>query len=177
MMIEKVTGKSAGDEITQRTIDRLGLKNTEFATGPQMTGSYSHGYWSDPETGKLADITRINPSMAWTAGCMVSNLADLETWVKALLDGKLVSQEALKEQMTFVDTGMPFVKYGLGVFEVNGYVGNGGAIPGFNSAMFRHPDRKDTVVSMFNKDPVDSGKAVAMTDALFALTGAMASEK
>lgn len=177
MIIEKVTGKSAGAEITARTIDKLGLEHTEFATGPDMTGKYSHGYRENPTSGQLEDITRINPSMAWTAGCMVSNLIDLETWLEALVDGKLVSKDSLKEQMTFVDTGMPFVKYGLGVFEVNRYVGNGGAIPGFNSAMFRHPTRKDQVVCMFNKDPIDCGKALAMTDGVFQLLGAMAGEK
>ena len=177
MIIEKVTGKSAGDAIAAATIVKLDLKNTEFATTPEMTGDYAHGYWPDPSSGKLTDITSINPSMAWTAGCMVSNLEDLKTWVAALVDGKLVSKASLKEQMTFVDTGMPFLKYGLGVFEVNGYVGNGGAIPGYNSAMFRHPATKRTVVCMFNEDPCDGGKAVAMTDGLFGLTGAMAQEK
>lgn len=177
MLIEKVTGNSAGAEITKRTVDELGLKHTEFATGPDMTGEYAHGYWDDPATAKLADITRINPSMAWTAGCMVSDAADLGVWVEAVVKGKLVSDASLKEQMTFVETGMPFVKYGLGVFEVNGYVGNGGAIPGYNSAMFRHPKKDTQVVCMFNKDPVAGGQAVAMTEGLFGLAGAVAGEK
>lgn len=174
MIIEKISGRSAAQEVKSRIIDRLGLKNTEFATTPEMTGSYSHGYWDDPSTGKLSDITRISPTIAWTAGCMVSNIADLEVWLDALVGGTLLSKAAHKEQMTFVETGTPFMKYGLGVFEVNGYVGNGGAIPGYNSAMFKHPTRGDAVVCMFNKHPVDGGKAVAITDGLFGLLQVMA---
>jgi D-alanyl-D-alanine carboxypeptidase len=174
MIIEKVTGRSAGREITSRIIDRLGLKDTEFPTGSKMTGSYSHGYWSSPQTGKLTDVTWISPSIAWTAGGMTSTIADMSTFLDALVGGKLVSKAAYEAQMTFIETGMPFVKYGLGVMQVNKYVGNGGSIPGFNSAMFKKPPDGEKVVCMFNKDPSDSGVDVAMTSGVFGLMAAMA---
>lgn len=177
MIIEKVTGNDVEGELKKRVIDKLGLKATSFPTGPEITGPYAHGYLDDPKTGKLKDVTGYDPSHAWTAGAMISNLYDLRTWVEALADGRLLSKKAHGEQMTWVDTGMPFVSYGLGVFKLNDYVGHGGSIFGYNSAMFTRSPEKKTVVCMVNKDPVDEeGRAVAMVDLFGDIYPALAGE-
>lgn len=156
MIIEQVTGNEIGGEIQSRIIDRLGLENTSFPDNRDMTGEYSHGYMADEENGKLEDITStFDPSLAWAAGAMISNLDDLETWARAVAGGDLLSEETQKERLSWVDAemgGLDF-QYGLGIGHVEGFVGHGGDVPGYSSALFHDTEKDATVVVLLNKNP------------------------
>jgi len=47
MISRKLTGSTAGKEITSRIIDKLGLKNTSFPTAAEMPAPFMHGYMPD----------------------------------------------------------------------------------------------------------------------------------
>jgi len=156
MIIEQVTGNKIAHEYQSRIIDKLGLENTSFPDNRDITGEHGHGYMTDGESGELEDITStFDPSLAWAAGAMISNLDDLETWARALAGGDLLGEEAQKERLSWVDAemgGLSF-QYGLGIGHVEEFVGHGGDVPGYSSSIFYNPDEDATVVVLFNKNP------------------------
>lgn len=156
MIIEKVTGGKAGDEITTRIIDRLGLKNTSFPMTPDMPDPYMHSYLpakGEPnDSGNLVNYSIYSPTPFWTAGGTVSNLDDLKTWALALATGKLVSKQMHAEQLKFSTPNTE--SYGLGVMNAGGIaVGHSGEVPGYNSSMYYFPTSKATSITLINRYP------------------------
>lgn len=158
MIIEKVTGNKAGEEITRRIIEPLGLKNTSFPVTPDIAGKHSNGYVYMDGKG-LVDYTRLNPDIPWTGGAIVSSLSDMKIWAKALAEGKLLSKKMFAEQIDWVDTGAGATKYGLGVMNVDGFIGHHGAIFGFNSVFLYYPEEEATIVVFANQSTNSSNEA------------------
>jgi len=167
MIIEQVTGNKIGDEIQNRILDKLELKNTSFPYGPEMTGNYSRGYVQKQEGGALEDFTETDPSAPWAGGAMISNLYDLKVWAKALAEGSLLSEATQQQRLTWVDwpqlplEGMNGA-YGLGITCMGRLVGHSGTILGYNSAMFHLPSRNATIVVLLNKGNPGAGDACAV---------------
>ncbi len=146
MIIEQVTGSTIEKEITKRIIKPLKLKNTSVPTTPFMTGKHMHGYLDKDDDGILEDITTLDPSSTWAAGGMVSNVNDLSIWVKALVEGSLISQSSHEQQLN--NQG-----YGLGLTYADGYYGHEGHILGFNSCMLYDPIHEVTIIVVLNRQP------------------------
>lgn len=164
MIIEQVTGNAVEAEIRQRIIEPLGLESTTFPAGPDMTGEYSRGYYADEDSGELVDVTNAyDPSWAWTAGAMVSELTDMKTWVRALGSGEFLSKSVQNERLNWTDTKLEDVplKYGLGIMSVGGLLGHAGDLPGFSSAAFYLPSKDATIIVWLNKEPSDKA-AIAL---------------
>lgn len=92
------------------------------------------------ETSELKDMTYYNPSLANSAGDMISNADDLNKFFSFLLSGKLLKERELKEMLTTVPIEEKGLGdgYGLGIYETklpNGVSvwGHGGSIPGFTT--------------------------------------------
>jgi D-alanyl-D-alanine carboxypeptidase len=163
MMIEKVTGNKIEDEITRRIINPLGLKNTIYPVTPYLEGQYSHGYMSDTLTGELIDVTVIDPSIPWAAGCMISDLPDLKIYAKALANGIMISPELQKERLKFINTGVSkFVGYGLGIFSLEGFLGHNGGITGYNTTMCYDTELDALILVSVNEYGADGGKSDAV---------------
>lgn len=139
LLIEQVTGHRYADELRDRILTPLGLSDTYLpATGetglrdPHLTGYAT-------VDGNVTDQTRIEPSMPWTSGALVSTGADLNRFFTALLAGQVVPQTQLRQMLDGVDMGNgDGMSYGLGI----GYsqlpcgaqfVGNVGGVPGFTA--------------------------------------------
>ncbi len=99
LIIEQVTGQTAGEAITERIIDPLGLTGTSFPTTPEMPAPYAHGYEAPAPGDPLRDVTRSNPDIPWTAGAMISTLADVHTWASALANGTLLGADLQQERL------------------------------------------------------------------------------
>jgi D-alanyl-D-alanine carboxypeptidase len=141
LIVQQVTGRPIGEEITTRVIDRLGLADTYWPEYDDQTihGPHPHGYWPGPD-GKLVDVTEQDVSMGWAAGQLVGTPRDLNTFLTELLDGELLEPAQLEQMKTLVDapdfdtTGTG--RYGLGIatFELScGGVAwtHGGNAPGY----------------------------------------------
>jgi D-alanyl-D-alanine carboxypeptidase len=86
LVIEAVTGRSAEQEITDRILRPLGLTRTTLPrTDPRIHGRHLHGYDLSHR-----DVTVFSPSYDWTAGAMISTLADLAAFDRALFGGLLL---------------------------------------------------------------------------------------
>jgi D-alanyl-D-alanine carboxypeptidase len=147
-------------EVRRRIIAPLGLRHTSFPlTNPDIRGRHSHGYVIDPppESGlpAILDTTRLNPSMAWAAGAIVSTLDDVADFHLALFTGRLLAPEQQRELQTTVAAG-PGVGYGLGVLELQTSCGpawghDGGMPTGVNISL-TSPDGSRQAALMANRD-------------------------
>jgi D-alanyl-D-alanine carboxypeptidase len=168
MIAEQVTGNAIEDEMQVRIIEPLGLSGTSFPTTPDMPEGHARGYVLQ-EDGKMADYTRVSPSVPWAGGAMISTLQDLKTWVKALATGELLSDEMHGEQLDWVE--VPELanvegKYGLGIMSLGGFQGHNGAIFGYNSTVLYLPDDDATIVVLLNKSTNSSQESMLIFIAL-----------
>ena len=132
MIIEKVTGNKIEDEVKNRILRPLQLKNTTFPLNyPGMPCPYCHGYELDDE--KIwEDVTVYSPSLLWTAGAIISDMEDMKIWVKAYTTGITNSAITQKERLTWVDTMRgKHLKFGLGIGNTNGWLGYTGGTRGY----------------------------------------------
>ncbi|WP_409492065.1 serine hydrolase domain-containing protein [Amycolatopsis sp. cmx-11-12] len=143
LLVEKLTGKPYGKAVEQRILKPLHLSDTEVpGDNVDIRGPHAHGYVT--VAGKPNDVTRINPSVAWAAGEIISTTRDLDTFGVALASGKLLKPAQQREisKTTTVSPG-----YGLGL-EVQTLPcgskvwGHGGGIPGYSSQLLTTPDTK-----------------------------------
>ncbi|GAB3447085.1 hypothetical protein GCM10027517_30380 [Phycicoccus ginsengisoli] len=98
MLVEKVTGHSLAAELASRVLDPLGLRHTFLAATTRMPVPSVHSYVG--EQGRLVDATddlAFGPSGAST---VVSTMADLTTFLRALLGGGLLQPSMLREMTT-----------------------------------------------------------------------------
>jgi len=160
MIVEAATGHRLGRELTRRILRPLGLRDTVFPVNrPTIPRPYARGYSIDPfgqPDGPLLDFTVFNPSLAWAAGALVSNLGDLERFFRALLGGRLLPPRLLAAMTTPVPTGQPGFGYGLGLIVIDTptgrLLGHDGAIPGFLNIVLSTEDGRRQVGVMMNEE-------------------------
>ncbi|WP_062964706.1 serine hydrolase domain-containing protein [Nocardia africana] len=170
MIIEKITGRSYQQEITDRILRPLRLPDT---TAPQvdttMPGPHSHGYIAVPAPGggsRLVDITEQNPG----AGGMISTAADLDRFLVSLFSGRLLPPPQMHELFTVPDvpylggatsdSGRNRAYYSAGLMRVtlaNGVTvwGKTGSTYGYTDGMFTTRDLGRRLVYSFT--PVTGG--------------------
>ncbi|MCK1819112.1 beta-lactamase family protein [Streptomyces sp. XM83C] len=121
MIVERVTGRPYGEEIRRRIIAPLHLRATSVP-GTRTTlprpASRAYGKLAETTTGPSYDVTELNPSMAWAAGEMISDSADLNRFYTALLTGRLLPPRQLAEMKdTRPVPDAAGERYGLGLIE------------------------------------------------------------
>ena len=160
MILEKVSGQRIQDLYAQKLYSPLHLRNTIWPTSGQMPSPYASGYTRQTLDNTRANATNRNPSWAFTAGELISTMADLRTWVTSYTTGSLVSPEMQKERLTWVTLppNTPSRHYGLGIGEDHGWLGHTGELPGYNTAAYYLPAKRAVVVVMVNSD-IPVGKA------------------
>jgi D-alanyl-D-alanine carboxypeptidase len=148
-IIQRITGHTPAAEISARLLKPLGLRDTYFPTlDPFLRGPHLHGYdLSEP----MRDLTTFSPSYDWTAGAMVSTVADLSTFNQALFAGRLLPAAQQRELLTTVPSS-PTSAYGLGVERLqspcgdDGLWGATGSGPGFSTVSLSTPDGRRQLV-------------------------------
>lgn len=152
LILEAVSGESAAAAITNEVIKPLGLHHTSFATTAALPNPFSQGY-NEGAGGALENTTAFNPNVFWTAGAMVSNLADLQKYGRALGSGALLSPELQAERLEFCPVpyslgGPTEFGYGLGMISFGSWLGHDGSVPGFGSETFYEPQTGAVIAGM-----------------------------
>jgi len=185
LIIEKVTGKSIIQAVHDYTVKRLGLFRTEFPLDPGIQSNYMHGHadfngdgklssyngnerqtpYLDPNNGSTIPafpaqeiVSYLDPSASWAAGAMISNHDDLAKWIKAYVDGDLLTNKTLQSQVlsdclpSAPDYG---ASYCLGMVKVTWpfnttdptkwWFGHLGQINGYDNAVFRNTSKNITI--------------------------------
>ncbi|MET9680087.1 serine hydrolase domain-containing protein [Streptomyces coeruleorubidus] len=158
LVIEKVTGRKLADVIHERVLRPAGLHHTLFPQNDEFPEPHPRGYTDQTLSGEVEDVTNWNPSWAWAAGAMISNLHDLRRWAKVVATGELLSPETQAQRLRTLPTGYPGTTYGLGILETNGWIGHNGSIPGYETVTVYLPSQKATLVIMLNTDVMSGGQ-------------------
>jgi D-alanyl-D-alanine carboxypeptidase len=155
MLVEKLTRHTLADEFARRIIDPLHLAHTFVATDASFPTAFSRSYSAD-KAGKRVDTTADLALGAVGSGSIVSTAADMTTFFRALLGGRLLPAELLTEMKTSspqsVVAGTP---YGLAMEHHTTpcgvtAVGHGGAIGGYLTDVYASDDGRTVVVYVQN---------------------------
>ena len=170
-IVEKVTGHTLASELKRRVFDRAGLRATTFDTRPTIAGRHMHGYF--PLSKRLTDLSVLSPTAAWAAGAIVSSAGDVARFYRALLQGRLVRADLLREMETTVPMGFASNDYGLGLwrtgtialsrtpFPCGAAWGHNGDWIGYNTNAFSSKDGTRQFVLFVNRDEAAFTPAIA----------------
>ncbi|MGF3102873.1 serine hydrolase domain-containing protein [Rossellomorea sp. DUT-2] len=174
MIAEKLSGKSIEYLLDQWIFQPLHLERTYFPITNDLRKPYATGCSrATPDltdfSDEISEITNLNISIIWTAGALISNPIEIQTFMKALFNGQLLSEESLTEMMCFLEADDPKHSYGLGIqqytFEDGRQaVGHQGGIHGYESVTLYYPDCEMYLTVIVNQMPIG---VVAIADQLF----------
>lgn len=158
MLIEKLTGKPVAKEYQRRIISPLGLRNTSYVhPDVRIAGLHVRGYLHPDEVGEpLVDSTEQTVSWAQSAGAIISSPADLNTFVTALMRGRLLSPKMLEAMTTVTPTDTTNTRfYGLGLRRYDlscgtQIYGHTGTVQGFYTYAFATADGRRSLSAMAN---------------------------
>lgn len=180
-IIKAITGKDISEEISDRIIKPLSLRNTFYIkTYPKSNVKYpkhvmsGYYYTTDDKFRFFENWTDIiDFSMSWgnAAGSITANSIDLNNFIRSLFAGKLLNPDQLKKLTTMVDTntGDELTEgvnekstsgYGLGIAAIYNSTlkeieyHHGGGTFGFRSQMRYFPSIKASYVIAFNSSEV-----------------------
>ncbi|MGW0389982.1 serine hydrolase domain-containing protein [Streptomyces sp. NPDC003042] len=158
MLIEKATGNRVATEYERRVIRPLGLRNTAYVhPGTTVKGLHARGYLHPDQPGAaLVDSTEQTASWAQSAGAVISNPADLNTFMSALLGGRLLSSRMLDAMVAMSPTDATKTRfYGLGLRRYDlscgaSVYGHTGTVQGFYTYAFATRDGRRSLAAMAN---------------------------
>ncbi|MGW1865908.1 serine hydrolase domain-containing protein [Streptomyces mauvecolor] len=152
LVVEKASGMPLNQYIEQNVVKPAGLTHTSFPTDAAFPSPHAQGYTNQTLSGKVEEATDWNPSWGWAAGAMISNLSDLKSWATTLATGTLLSHKTQAERLKTISTGIPGAGYGLGIFNIQGWIGHNGSLPGYEALTMYLPEAKATVTLVLNTD-------------------------
>ena len=147
MILETVTHDTVAHQLETRIFNPLHLTQTSFPTvSPLMPTPYAHGYtlvkgaWVDQSV-------LFPPSLTWTAGVMISDVADMRRWVEAYVGGTQNAAATQRARLTCLPTTAPTLKFGLGIGCSAGWYGYTGGLSGYNTAAYYLPSARTTIIA------------------------------
>ncbi|MFI9237129.1 serine hydrolase domain-containing protein [Streptomyces sp. NPDC053079] len=152
LVVEKAGGRPLKNAIQEKVLEPAGLHHTLFPAGAEFPSPHAHGYTDQTASGAVEDATDWHPSWAWAAGAMISDLQDLRTWAPVVATGTLLTPRTQAERLKTLPTGIPGAGYGLGIFNVQGWIGHNGSLPGYESLTIYLPEERATLVVLLNTD-------------------------
>ncbi|MFJ9591366.1 serine hydrolase domain-containing protein [Streptomyces virginiae] len=158
LVIERVTGRPLADVIDKDVVEPAGLNRTFFPTGAEFPRPHAQGYTDQTASGKVEVSTDWDPSWAWAAGAMISDLQNLRSWARTLATGTLLTPETQAQRLKTTSVGIPGAGYGLGLFDVQGWIGHNGSLPGYESLGVYLPQAQATMVVILNTDILHDGQ-------------------
>ncbi|MFF2777524.1 serine hydrolase domain-containing protein [Streptomyces sp. NPDC058052] len=157
-LLEQTTGTTAERYITRNVIERAGLRDTAFPTGPEIDGPHSEMYeaWfgmiDPPRDYSVYDMSWVGPSAS-----LISTVTDLNLFFRKLLAGEIVSRSSLEQMRHTVPVVSQEGKtgdYGLGLYPMrepgqDTFWGHGGTVWGAGAlAMIRADGRRQMAVAV-----------------------------
>ncbi len=166
MILQQVTGMPPKDYLRRYVFDVARLNDTYFATDdtqlPEIHGYTKYGSIPYPTQvyDTWCDVTKIDPSYAWTAGAIVSTPWDLLKFEDAMFaSDTLLNQGTKNKWFTFVSSdihlGWQEMQYGVGGLmqperSYGTARGHGGAFPGYKTLLYYFYDQKTSFVLASN---------------------------
>ncbi|MFE2041369.1 serine hydrolase domain-containing protein [Streptomyces sp. NPDC059477] len=150
-LLGKVTGTTAERCITRNVIERAGLQDTEFPTGPYVDGPHSQLYeaWfgmiDPPRDYSVFDMSWVGPSAS-----LISTVADINSFYGMLLAGEIVNPSSLahmRRTVPVISQEGRTIDYGLGLHPMESpgqgvFWGHGGTVWGGGTLSMTRADGK-----------------------------------
>jgi D-alanyl-D-alanine carboxypeptidase len=177
---EKTTGEPIGRLLRERIFEPLGMTETSYPYSTKLPAPFWNGYTNQDASGtgdKVVDATNWNPTFTGAAGQIVSTLADMRTWAKAIGTGALLTKAGFREHLTpnpFSAKGAK--EYDFGVGTDNGWITHAGTVPGFNSDFGYLPKRGASIVVLTNTDLEAEPRSQPSVSIMSALSAVIAPE-
>jgi len=167
VIVEKASGKNFSDYLLENVIKKAGLKNTAMDDLDSVLVYRAKGYGKNRQ-GVWQHAMYISMEGPYSAGAMVSTVDDLYTWIKALTNNKIISEESTKKMTT------PYKdKYGYGILidslKTHPRIWHDGGIPGFSSHLAYYPADDVSVVVISNNGSSSNNLGVALASLMFDL--------
>ena len=154
LIIEKITGQSYGDYVTQNLFAKVGMPKSSYCSESALTKGKAHGYNFSP--GGLVKAYQQDHSWPFAAGSLCSTARDLVRWVRTLHTTNQVLTPASYRELTTPGTlndgtRLRYAK-GLAIVEEDGrrMISHSGGISGFLSETRYYPDADLAVVVLAN---------------------------
>ncbi|WNO70551.1 serine hydrolase domain-containing protein [Streptomyces sp. AM8-1-1] len=152
LVVEKQGGMPLQDFISKNITRPTKLRNTFLATDATFPNPHAQGYTNQTLSGKVENSTDWDPSWGWAAGAAISNLQDLRSWARILATGTLLKPATQAQRLDTAPTNIPGASYGLGIFNVQSWIGHNGSLPGYESLTMYLPEAEATLVVLLNTD-------------------------
>lgn len=153
-IIEKASGKSYWEFLSERVFSPLGMHATRSSNPSAIIRNRSAGYgWQDDQFENRGALSE----SAYGAGGISSTIRDMARWEAALHAGKLLTRRSYDQMWTALKVsgkGTPPFSYGFGwvIEQQRGtrVVLHSGGTPGFSSLFHRYLDRGVSVIVLTN---------------------------
>jgi D-alanyl-D-alanine carboxypeptidase len=156
--MEHVTGVTHDRYLAESFFKPLGLGSTSGCASERITGAAERalGYGLVNGAYVLRPLSSATANAAVGAGGLCSNTTDLVRWMRALVDGKVVSPASFRQMTTAAPVGAGFTPpygYGLSLRPLVGQraVWHIGAIAGFTSVLVYFPDKDVIIAALANR--------------------------
>ena len=167
LIIEKVSATPYRTFVSERILKPLQMTNSYFSGDEKMTAPFLSQYFPTTANSEvLTDVTSfMNINWALATGDLITTTGDLQKFLQALIQGRIVSPQSLatmrNANVPSNVFGLPGEKYGLGLFDsptpVN-FVGHHGDFLGVYTKAYYIQNLDLYVVCAFNgKDDNDQG--------------------
>ena len=179
MIVEKITGQSMAQALEARIFAPLALHGTTYPYVVPLPAPHPTSYDVDFVTGATEVLPLISPTLLAAAGAMISTIDDMQTWGRALGDGRLIGAELQLERINRsrpATNGPTYDRYGLGIGILDGWWGHTGDGVGFQAATFYDPRTLATIAVLVNATPGNNPPYLNYAEEIFrALAAVVAS--
>jgi D-alanyl-D-alanine carboxypeptidase len=170
-VIEVVSGEQYKDYLQHHILSPLHMKHTFTTADENRLVNMAIGYRY--RQGKLERAPFLDSTWGQSAGFLISDLADLSRWDRALREGTIVSPPSYREMSTaFVTTKNGSANYGFGLFVDSMYgqqrIGHTGGSQGFTAADEYYPAQKLRLIAFTNSGDKSPEPGETITNILFA---------
>ncbi|MGA9418438.1 MAG: serine hydrolase domain-containing protein [Candidatus Cybelea sp.] len=166
LIIENLTHDTVGNQIRKRLLEPFRLTQTSFPLTQAMPNPWARGYTLDKQR-NWQDVSNTVPvAFMWSAGAMISDMADIRRWIKLYATGKASGAATYRDLINCI----PFLgntSFGLGITCSAGWYGYTGALPGYNTADYYSPQTGITIVAWITyqaPEPVEGVASVMVRD-------------
>jgi D-alanyl-D-alanine carboxypeptidase len=176
LIIEKITQQSYQQNISKRILKPCKLESMVYCSDEKIPSNTARGYKLKRK--KYKEFTEINHSWANSAGAVLGNLSDLNTFVNCLFNGNLLDSSQLKKMISptiiYRDLhadGLEWFYHAVGLcWDLNLdktekpiYVSHGGNTHGYNCDIHYNTQNNLTIIIGMNLFPSGNYEPVFST--------------
>lgn len=172
LVVKYLTGKSAYQVVNEKVIKPLQLNNIYADT--KLPSTLARGYYDIYDNGFMKDLTEIDNNAVggqdMLDGGLIANTYDLAAFLKALMNGNVLSDKSMAQMQTFIDITqelpeeLKYIKqYGLGLMKIETdygtAIGHYGHVHSFWGMVYYFPQQKVTIAMLTNGYSTKNNKA------------------